>query len=292
MNVACAVVLALVFFALGLAETQPSVPAPIRVAFTPSRDPTLLQAAAGQFAEAFGKLSGLPVKVVVASDYAGVVEALRSRFVEMAFVHSVGYVYASREAGCQILAKATRRGAATYTSRIFVRQASGIRTLQELRGKRIAFVDPTSTSGYIYPMVLLIKAGLVRNRDPKTFFGEAVFAGSHDAALLALLNGAVDAAAVFDDAPQRLLPEKSRAAELLMVAESPRIPNDGVCVRQGLPAPLVERLTRALLALNRPEHRAVLLRLYNIDGLILAKDQDYDPVREAVDALSLPLKSR
>jgi phosphonate transport system substrate-binding protein len=240
----------------------------------------------------FGKLSGLPVKAIVASDYAGVVEALRSRLVEMAFVHSVGYVYASREAGCRILAKATRRGAATYAARIFVRRESGIRSLPELRGKRIAFVDPTSTSGYIYPMVLLIKAGLVQNRDPKTFFREAVFAGAHDAALLALLNGTVDAAAVFDDAPQRLLPDKSRAAELVMVAESARIPNDGVCVRQGLEPELVERLTQALIGLNRPEHRAILLRLYNIDGLIPAKDQDYDPVREAVDMLYLQPRIR
>ena len=283
--------LILAVLAPSFAQAQP-VPSVIRVAFTPSRDPTALHEAAGQFADEFRKLSGLPVKAVVTADYAGVVEALRSRLVEMAFVHSVGYVYAAREAGCQILAKATRRGAATYTARIFVRRSSGIRSLPELRGKRIAFVDPTSTSGYIYPMVLLIKAGLVQNRDPKTFFREAIFAGAHDAALLALLNGTVDAAAVFDEAPQRLLPDRSRATELLMVAESPPIPNDGVCVRQGLEAGLVGRLTQALLGLNFPEHRAILLRLYNIDGLISARDQDYDPVREAVDALNLPLKSR
>ena len=290
MKAAGALLLALAWFAPSLAEAEPA--RVVRVAFTPSRDPTLLQEVAGEFAELFGKLSGFPVKAVVASDYAGVVEALRSRFVDIAFVHSVGYVYASREAGCRILAKATRRGAATYTARIFVRRESGIRTLEELRGRRIAFVDPTSTSGYIYPMVLLIKAGLVRNRDPKTFFREAVFAGAHDAALLALLNGTVDAAAVFDDAPQRLLPDKARAAELLVVAESAPIPNDGVCARQGLEADLVERLTQALLSLNRPEHREILRRLYNIDGLVPARDQDYDPVREAVDTLQLPLRSR
>jgi len=290
MKAAGALLLALAWFAPSLAEAEPA--RVVRVAFTPSRDPTLLQEVAGEFAELFGKLSGFPVKAVVASDYAGVVEALRSRFVDIAFVHSVGYVYASREAGCRILAKATRRGAATYTARIFVRQGSGIRTLEELRGKRIAFVDPTSTSGYIYPMVLLIKAGLVQNRDPKTFFREALFAGAHDAALLALLNGTVDAAAVFDDAPQRLLPDKVRAAELLVVAESAPIPNDGVCARQGLEADLVERLTQALLSLNRPEHREILRRLYNIDGLVPARDQDYDPVREAVDTLQLPLRSR
>lgn len=285
------VFLVLVLFAPSSVSAQPAL-STIRVIFTPSHDPTVLQEAAGQFAETFSKVSGLPVKGIVASDYTGVVEALRSRLAEMAFIHAVGYVYAAREAGCQIVAKATRRGAATYSARIFVRKGSGIRSLGELRGKRMAFVDPTSTSGYIYPMVLLIKAGLVQNRDPKTFFRDAVFAGSHDAALLALLNGTVDAASVFDDAPQRFLPEPSRAADLVMVAESPQIPNDGVCVRQGLEPRLVERLTQALLSLNHPERRPILRRLYNIDGLVLARDQDYDPVREAIDLLSLPLRSR
>src|SRR5437762_13662578 len=65
---------------------------------------------------------------------------------------------------------------------------TGVQTcaLPILRGKTIAFVDPASTSGYVYPMVLLMRRGLGRNRDPKTFFREVVFAGSHDAGMRAL----------------------------------------------------------------------------------------------------------
>jgi phosphonate transport system substrate-binding protein len=283
--------LALALLAPGLGAV-PAAEETVRVAFTPSRDPTELQGSAREFAEVFGRLTGYAVRPLVAADYAGVVEALRARHVEMAFVHSVGYVYASREAGCRILAKALRRGAATYTARIYVRRDSGLRALEDLRGRRIAFVDPTSTSGYIYPMAMLIRAGLVRDRDPRTFFREAVFAGGHDAALTALLHGAVDAAAVFDEAPQRFVRDPSRLAELLMIAESPRIPNDGVCARPGLPPEMLARLTRGLLAMNAPAHRPVLQRLYAIDGLEPAEDGDYDPVREAVNLLAIPRPRR
>jgi phosphonate transport system substrate-binding protein len=78
----------------------PAADAPLTLALTPSRDPTSLQEAGDAFAQAITKLSGVPVRARVASDYAGVVEALRNRHVDLAFVHPVGYVLAHREAGC------------------------------------------------------------------------------------------------------------------------------------------------------------------------------------------------
>src|SRR5438477_12083875 len=156
---------------------------------TPSQTPTDLLAAGEEFGRALGRLVGASVRVTVASDYAAVVEALRNRTADLAFVHPVGYVLASREAKARIVARNLWHGKSTFTSRIYVRKASGIKTLDDLRGKTMAFVDPTSSSGYTYPMVLLIQRGLVRDRDPKTFFREDAFAGAHDAAIRALLNG-------------------------------------------------------------------------------------------------------
>ncbi|HTG12340.1 MAG TPA: PhnD/SsuA/transferrin family substrate-binding protein, partial [Candidatus Eisenbacteria bacterium] len=79
----------------GRAET------PITLVFTPSRDPTALKDAGDAFARTLAEISGVPVRALVASDYAGVIEALRSKRVELAFVHPVGYVLANREAGCR-----------------------------------------------------------------------------------------------------------------------------------------------------------------------------------------------
>jgi len=140
---------------------------PLTIVFTPSRDPTALKEAADAFAKTLTELSGVPVRGLVASDYAGVVEALRSRRVDLAFVHPVGYVLANREAGCRILVRDVWQGKTAYTARFYVRKDRGIHRVEDLRGKTVAFVDPASSSGYIYPMVLLIKQGLVRDRDPK-----------------------------------------------------------------------------------------------------------------------------
>jgi phosphonate transport system substrate-binding protein len=260
-------------------------PKQLVMAVTPSNIPTELFKASEVFAAELGKRVGVSIKVYMPTDYLGVVEALRNRTADMAFVHPAGYVFSNREAKAHIVAVDVWHGKTSYTSRIFVRRDSGIKTLEDLRGKTIAFVDPGSTSGYVYPMILLMKKGLVKGRDPKTFFKEAMFAGTHEAALLALLNGSVDAVASFDLAPDQYLKEKARIEKLTYVAETDPIPEAGMCVREGLDPALVKKITDALMAFNAPEYRPVLKDFYGIDGFAPAKDSDYDPVREAIDLL-------
>src|SRR5574342_7313 len=177
----------------------------LHLALTPSQKPTDLMIAGEAFGAALGKLVGVPIRVTVASDYAAVIEALRNRTADLAFVHPAGYVLANREAKAKIVVQNLWHGKRTFTSRIFVRKDSGLKTLEDLRGKTIAFVDPASSSGYIYPMVMLIKRGLVKKGDPKSFFREVLFAGAHDAGMRALLNGHVDALASFDMAREQYL---------------------------------------------------------------------------------------
>ena len=283
-----------------LAYTSQSLalqPSSLTLALTPSQSPSSLQEAGEEFASVLSKLVGTPVKVYVASDYAGVIEALRSKNVDLAFVHPVGYVLASREAGCRIIAKDVWHGKTTFTSRIWVRKDSNITTLEQLRGKTLAFVDPASSSGYIYPMVMLMKQGFIKSRDPRTFFREVVFAGSHDAALLALLNHTVDATASFDSAPQQYLqkrcpddpkkqcPDEERIQHLTHIAETEPIPEAGICGRSDLPPELVQKVHQALLAMDAPEYKPLLKKLYNIDGFVSAQDHEYNPVRDAVDLM-------
>jgi phosphonate transport system substrate-binding protein len=117
----------------------------LHLALTPSQKPTDLLVAGEAFGAALGKLVGVPIRVTVASDYAAVVEALRNRTADLAFVHPAGYVLANREAKAMIVAKDQWHGNTSYTSRIYVRKESGLKTLDDLRGKTIAFVDPSST---------------------------------------------------------------------------------------------------------------------------------------------------
>ena len=272
-------------------------PTPLRLVLTPSQSPTSLQESGEEFARVLTQLVGTPVKVYIASDYAGVIEALRSQNVDLAFVHPVGYVLASREAGCRIIAKAIWHGKTSFTARLWVHQESHIQSLEELRGRTIAFVDPASSSGYIYPMDMLIKRGMIKNRDPKTFFKEVLFAGSHDAALLALLSRNVDATASFDTAPQQYLkvpchadatkqcPDEARIRQLSYVAETEPIPEAGICGRADLDPVVARKVFEALMALNAPAYRPLLAKLYNIDGFAPAADAEYNSVRDAVDLI-------
>ena len=270
-----------------LAGRASAAEAPLTLALTPSRDPTALQEAGDAFAKAITKLSGIPIRAQVASDYAGVIEAVRSRRVDLAFVHPVGYVLANREAGCQILVRDVWQGKTAYTARFYVRKGSGIEKVEDLRGKTVAFVDPASSSGYIYPMVLLVKRGLVKDRDPKTFFKDALFAGTHEAALQSVVHGRVDAAASFDKAPELYLKDKALIDRLAFVGETPEIPEAGICARPGLNPETLARVKAALLAMKGPEHAAVLKQIYDIEGFIEAADRDYQPVRDAMELMGL-----
>jgi phosphonate transport system substrate-binding protein len=257
----------------------------LHLVLTPSQKPTDLLASGEELAQVLGKLIGMPVRITVASDYAAVIEALRNRSADLAFVHPGGYVLASREAKARIVAKNLWHGKSSFTARIYVRRDSGIKTVEELRGKTIAFVDPASSSGYMYPMVLLIKRGLVTNRDPKTFFKEVVFSGAHDASMRALLNGHVDAIASFDLAREQYLKDPAERERIVFVAETEPIPEAGIAARDGLDPAVVAKVRAALLQIRGPAYAPLLKRLYDIDGFDAAEDREYDPVRAAVELL-------
>ena len=281
------ILLGLLLAALAWAMPLPVAAQPLHLVLTPSQKPTDLLAAGEEIGQALGKLYGATVRVTVASDYAAVIEALRNRTADLAFVHPVGYVLASREAKARIVARNLWHGKSTFTSRIYVRRDSGITTLEGLRGKTIAFVDPSSSSGYTYPMVLLIQRGLVRDRDPKTFFREVMFAGAHDAAMRALLNGHVDAIASFDMAREQYLTDPAERERIIYVAETPPIPEAGIAARGGLDPAVFAKVRAALLQIRAPAHAALLKRLYEIDGFAPADDRDYDPVRAAIELLGV-----
>lgn len=282
----CALVLGLTLAALAAAP-RVSAAAGLHLVLTPSQKPTDLLASGEEFAQVLGKLVGVPVRVTVASDYAAVIEALRNRTADLAFVHPVGYVLASREARAVIVARNLWHGKSTFTARFYVRRDSGIASVEALRGKTIAFVDPASSSGYTYPMVLLIQKGLVTKGDPRTFFKDVVFSGAHDASMRALLNGHVDAIASFDMAREQYLKDPAERERVVAVAETPAIPEAGIAARDGLDPAMFAKVRAALLQIRAPAHAALLKRLYDIDGFEAAEDRDYDPVRAAVELLGV-----
>lgn len=282
-----AAVLALVVVGAGNVPVTRAAEPSLHLVLTPSQKPTDLLAAGEDFAQALGTLAGIRIRVTVASDYAAVIEALRNRTADLAFLHPAGYVLANREAKATLVATNLWHGKRTFTSRFFVRKDSGLKQIEDLKGKTMAFVDPASSSGYIYPMVFLIQRGLVKNRDPKTFFREVMYAGAHDAAMRALVNRHVDAIASFDLARDEYLKDIAEREQVTWIAETPPIPEAGIAARDGIDPAMVGKVRGALLQMHGPTYATVLKRLYNIDGFGPADDRDYDPVRAAVDLLGL-----
>jgi phosphonate transport system substrate-binding protein len=276
-------VLALVLLLVVPVSAQPA----LHLVLTPSQKPTDLLTAGEEFGKVLGELAGVRVRVTVASDYAAMIEALRNRTADLAFAHPVGYVIANREAKAMIVARNLWHGKATFTAKIYARKDTGVKTLEDLRGKTMAFVDPASSSGYVYPMLMLIQRGLVKNKDPKTFFREVVYSGSHDASMKALQNGHVDAIASFDQAREQYVKDPAEREKIVVLAESTPIPESGICARDGLDPAVVARVRAALLKIRGPQYAALLKRVYDIDGFEPAEDKDYDPVRQAVDLLGL-----
>ncbi len=281
-----ALVAAVTLVAGGCGPGRPSKPQEIVLGLMPSVDAGTLQEKAGPLAELLARELGVPVRTFVAANYAGLVEAMGSAKVDVTFIPPLAYVLANEENGTQVVLKAVRNGTATYRSQILVAAGSPYRSLGELRGKRFAFTDPASTSGYMFAHLMLREAGVDPQRDLR-----AVFAGGHDKAIIALYQGEVDAAATFEDARvyvEKTYPDVFRKTRVLAYSEP--IPNDTVAVRPGLDPEWRDRIVQAFLALtSRPDGQQALKDLYRIEGFERATDADYEVVRRAVKALQLDL---
>jgi phosphonate transport system substrate-binding protein len=139
------------------------------------------------------KTIGVPVKLRVASDYAAVIEGQRAGNIQIAFYGPASFARAVMT-GVKVDPIANPQhetGAAGYYSVIYTLASSPYKTIEDLKGKNLALVDPNSTSGNQAPRFFLKRAGF----DVDKHFAKAVFAGSHENAVLALTQGTVDAAA-------------------------------------------------------------------------------------------------
>ena len=250
----------------------------LRLAFIPQENPDKLL---GDIAAITGWLAGeigVPVEGFVTIDHAAAVEALRNGDADISFMGALPFVLAEAEIGAVPLLSEVYRDAPSYTGRIFVRRDSGIETLADLRGKDIAFADPISESGYLYPLAEFVEAGLIDGPGAaEEFFGRVFFAGGYQQAMQAMAEGLVDAAGASQYADLLLSPEQQ--AQVTWIAESDAIPSHLVIARPGLDAELRSRFVEAMLRLNEPANRDLLRHLYGPDGYVRADTASYEGVR-------------
>jgi phosphonate transport system substrate-binding protein len=185
------------------------------------------------------------------------------------------------------LVTVTRQGT-HYWAVVVTRADSPIQKLEDLRGKRFAWVDPGSTSGYLFPRAMIQAKGLSLDD-----LGQQVFAGGHDKVGLAVLQGQVDAGAMGKDSIPRLNSVYPNAEqELRIVAQSEDIPNDGVAFRKGLPDDVVQKVRQALLKISStPEGQKLFEDAIGTRGVAETSDAAYEPVRKASSVLGLDLQT-
>ncbi len=250
---------------------------PLVLAFIPQENPEKLIGDIEIIIEYLQKEMGIAVKGYVTQDHAAAVEALRNGEADISFMGGLPYVLAHEIIGAEVILSEVYRGSPTYSARIFVLKDSGIEKVEDLKGKSIAFADPISESGFIYPLEIMVEAGLLkRGDDPKVVFSDVYFAGGYQQAIQALANGLVDAAGVSQFADLLLTPEQ--LPKITWIAESKPIPSHLVCVRKGLDKERVDAFKQAMLKLNQPENKHLLKYVYSPDGYIEASHSDYKSV--------------
>ena len=260
---------------LGGVLAQPT----LTLAFIPQENPEKLLGSIRQITGYLEAELGVPVRGFVSQDHAAAVEAMRNGEADISFMGGLPYVLAHDQIGAQVILGEVYRGSPFYRGRIFVRKDSGITSLEQLQDRSIAFADPLSESGYLYPLDTFAQAGLVDPEgDPTSFFSDVFFAGGYQQAIQAMVNGFVDAAGVSQFAELLLTPEQLE--QVTWIAESGLIPSHSVIARKDLDPDLLERFTQAMLQLNDPEYRYLLQYVYSPDGYVRVDDATYDPVRE------------
>jgi phosphonate transport system substrate-binding protein len=265
---------------------------PIRMAFVPSVNASELTQSGHDLAEMLTRRTGLHFDVSVGSNYAVVVAGMGAGTIDVGWLNPLSYVQAHDRYGVRVLLITERDGATTYRGHVIARRDGPVRRLADLKGKRFAFVDPSSTSGALYPKLLLRAHGI----DPDRDFAHSFFAGGHDKVVIAVYNRQADAGAIYggeaSDARERVqsaLPDVME--KTTVIARTDPIPNDTVSVRKDLPPEITAKIQEALLAIVRSdEGRRKVFELYGINGLRPTNDATYDSVRRALQAANLDLE--
>ncbi|MFH1464415.1 MAG: phosphate/phosphite/phosphonate ABC transporter substrate-binding protein [Pseudomonadota bacterium] len=226
--------------------------------------------------------TGLLIEVQRHDGYGDIVDAITAGRADLALLPPLAYVQAREEAaGLEPLVHALVHGKTTYSAYLFVRRDAPVETAADLRGRRVAFVDELSTSGFLFPYAALLDVGL----DPARDLGAVAFTGDHVASLRALTEGRVDAAASFADAlpwaRAQAASEGWELPELRVLVHAGRIPLDVLCAGPSLGAPLREQVREVLLTTNttEPAGRAFYASSGRIVGWAPASDALFDPVR-------------
>ncbi|MCM0646808.1 phosphate/phosphite/phosphonate ABC transporter substrate-binding protein [Clostridium swellfunianum] len=264
------------------------VPKELKVQFVPSQAAESLEAKAKPLEKLLGDKLGIPVKVSVSTNYNTIMEAMSSKQIDVGFLPPTAYILAKDKGAASVVLQAQRFGVKedgtntdqpvdNYKSMIVVKKDSPINAISDLKGKKIAWQDVTSTAGYIYPAAEMKKAGVDPEKDI-----QGITVKGHDKGVLAVLNGDVDAAAVFEDARNNVKKDFPNVfADTKVIYRTQGIPNDTIAVRADMDQAWKDKIADAFVAISKdPEGQKIVKDIYSHIGYVKSDDSKFNVVRE------------
>ena len=260
---------------------------PIKFHFVPSVDSQLIESNSKVFKQYLENNTPYKFEVIIPQSFTAVVEAFGTEKADVAVLNTFGYIKAHEKYQAEARLTVIRNGHANYQSQFIARSDSKIKKLEDLQGKKIAFVDSSSMSGYLLPLKTL--------NDKKIKPRETMFGQKHDNVVAMVYQGVVDAGATFYSPPfkdekgvsqiedaRRLVktqyPDVEQKVSIIYLSES--IPNDPVTFRKGIPEKIKLKLINAMIDfIATPEGKKAFSAIYGVTDLKLAKDADYELVR-------------
>lgn len=223
-------------------------PATLVFSYTPVEDPAVYENVFADFLAHLSKVTGRRIRWFPAESYAAQVEAMRSGRLHIAGVATGPTPFAVNLAGFVPLAGMERQGdrSVGYTLRLITQRDSSIKSVADLKGKRVAHVSPSSNSGDIAPRALFKAMGIVPGKDY-----EVVYSGKHDNSIMGVVNRDYDAAPIASSVIDRMASRGMFKADAVRVVwESAPFPRTAYGVAHNLPPALQGKIREAFLSFN------------------------------------------
>ncbi|KJS19573.1 MAG: hypothetical protein VR72_18140 [Clostridiaceae bacterium BRH_c20a] len=220
---------------------------------------------------------GIKVEVIQRKTYQEVNDLIEAGEVDLAFICTYAYTLGTKQFGLQSFLVPQKNGKLTYQSYIIVPQDSMITAFDQLKGKRFAFTDPISNTGYLYPKYLLKQ----KKETAESFFKNTIFTYSHDNSIKAVADKIVDGAAVDGLVFEYLIEKKPEIKDKVrIIGKSKEFGIPPVVVSPKVNTETKDKLKRLFLNLHNSEEGRVILEHLKIERFREQEDDNYDAIRE------------
>jgi phosphonate transport system substrate-binding protein len=252
--------------------------AEIKFGLLPRLSPQEMMTMFGPLAEYLTKETGEKVSLVIPKDFEAYKAAVKAGQVDLGLSNPIVYVQLKKNTALELLAlSAEPKAGAKFRGIIIARKDSGIEKVQDLKGKKLVFVDKDSAAGYIFQMLTLSKAGLNVEKD----FTNLPFAKKHDNVVMAVFNKTADAGGIREDDLDKLK-DKVDLSQIKIVAYSDYFPNWPVYATSKLDKGAAAKVKAALLKLKKGDAATdKVAGPAKIAWFESVTDKDYDMLRMA-----------